>query len=154
MEVIGKVEVARGATINLDTGKRPGWAGATPHLGAFGCPKESWGRSSPANKGSFCLRSVLPVSRWEKEENRRKHMSIINKPPRHVKREYELEEPVALVVEKYATFIDSTADHVVNSALKMLLRKDKHFMNWRKQQQQAARKEVPITGAQKSQARA
>jgi len=35
-------------------------------------------------------------------------MSIINKPPQHVKREYELEEPVALVVEKYATFIDST----------------------------------------------
>ncbi len=81
-------------------------------------------------------------------------MSIINKPPQHVKREYELEEPVALVVEKYATFIDSTADHVVNSALKMLLWKDKHFMNWRKQQQQAARKEVPITGTQKSQARA
>jgi hypothetical protein len=73
-------------------------------------------------------------------------MSIINKPPQHVKREYELEEPVALVVEKYATFIDSTPDHVVNSALKMLLWKDKHFMNWRKQQQQAARKEVPITG--------
>ncbi len=51
-------------------------------------------------------------------------MSIINKPPQHVKREYELEEPVALVVEKYATFIDSTPDHVVNSALKMLLWKD------------------------------
>ena len=81
-------------------------------------------------------------------------MSIINKPPQHVKREYELEEPVALVVEKYATFIDSTPDHVVNSALKMLLWKDKHFMNWRKQQQQPARKEVPITGPQKSQARA
>jgi hypothetical protein len=54
-------------------------------------------------------------------------MSIINKPPQHVKREYELEEPVALVVEKYATFIDSTPDHVVNSALKMLLWKDKEF---------------------------
>jgi hypothetical protein len=81
-------------------------------------------------------------------------MSIINKPPQHVKREYELEEPVALVVEKYATFIDSTPDHVVNSALKMLLWKDKHFMNWRKQQQQTARKDVPITSPQKSQARA
>jgi hypothetical protein len=45
-------------------------------------------------------------------------------------------------------------DHVVNSALKMLLWKDKHFMNWRKQQQQDARKEVPITSTQKSQARA
>jgi len=34
-------------------------------------------------------------------------MSIINEPPRHVKREYALEEPVALVVEKYATFTQS-----------------------------------------------
>ena len=65
-------------------------------------------------------------------------MSIINKPPQHVKREYELEEPVALVVEKYATFIDSTPDHVVNSALKIVLWRDRHFMNWRKQQQQTA----------------
>jgi hypothetical protein len=80
-------------------------------------------------------------------------MPIINKPPQHVKREYELEEPVALVVEKYAAFIDSTPDHVVNSALKILLWKDRHFMNWRKQQQ-VTRKEVPITGTQKSQARA
>jgi hypothetical protein len=71
-----------------------------------------------------------------------------------VKREYELEEPVALVVEKYATFIDSTPDHVVNSALKMLLWKDKHFMNWRKQQQQAARKDAPTTTTQKSSAKA
>ena len=41
----------------------------------------------------FCPRPV----KQEKEEKRRKHMSIINKPPQHVKREYELEEPVALV---------------------------------------------------------
>jgi len=68
MEVIGKVEVARGATINLDAGKTLGWAGATPLLGAFGCPKESWGRSSPANREALCLRSVLPVSSEGKEE--------------------------------------------------------------------------------------
>ena len=81
-------------------------------------------------------------------------MSIINKPPQHVKREYELEEPVALVVEKYATFIDSTPDHVVNSALKIVLWRDKNFMSWRKQQQQSARKDVPISSTQKSQAKA
>jgi hypothetical protein len=69
-------------------------------------------------------------------------MSIINKPPQDVKREYDLEEPVALAVEKYATFIDSTPDHVVNSALKILLWKDKHFMGWRRQQQVAARKDA------------
>ncbi|HTF23950.1 MAG TPA: hypothetical protein VK937_08525 [Candidatus Limnocylindria bacterium] len=81
-------------------------------------------------------------------------MSIINKPPQHVKREYELEEPVALVVEKYATFIDSTPDHVVNSALKIVLWRDRHFMNWRKQQQQAARKDAPTTATQKAQGKA
>jgi len=78
------------------------------------------------------------------KKTRREEMSIINKPPQHVKREYELEEPVALVVEKYATFIDSTPDHVVNSALKMLLWRDKQFLNWRKQQQLAARKDAPV----------
>jgi len=86
------------------------------------------------------------------KKERREEMSIINKPPQHVKREYELEEPVALVVEKYATFIDSTPDHVVNSALKMLLWRDKQFLNWRKQQQLAARKDAPVP--QKQPARA
>jgi hypothetical protein len=62
-------------------------------------------------------------------------MSIINKPPEIVKREYDLQEPVAHAVEEYATFIQSTADHVVNSALKMVIWKDGDFRRWRKQQQ-------------------
>jgi hypothetical protein len=62
-------------------------------------------------------------------------MSIINKPPEMVKREYELQEPIALAVEKYATFIESTPDHVVNSALKMVIWRDAEFRLWRKQQQ-------------------
>jgi hypothetical protein len=123
-------------------------------LGAFGCPKESWGRSSPRKQGKALFAKCF--ARADKRKRRRggKQMSIINKPPQHVKREYELEEPVALVVEKYATFIDSTPDHVVNSALKIVLWRDKHFMNWRKQQQQAARKDAPTTVTQKAQARA
>jgi hypothetical protein len=129
-----------------------GWS--DPTFGCLRLANTPWGRSSPANRETLCLRSVLPASSQDKKEKRRKHMSIINKPPQHVKREYELEEPVALVVEKYATFIDSTPDHVVNSALKMLLWKDKHFMNWRKQQQQAARKDTPATATQKAPARA
>jgi hypothetical protein len=52
-------------------------------------------------------------------------------PSKRKKRKGELEEPVAPVVEKYATFIDSAPDHAVNSALKMLLRKDKHLMSWK-----------------------
>ena len=62
-------------------------------------------------------------------------MSIINKPPAMVKREYELQDPVAQAVEKYAIFIQSTPDHVVNSALKMVIWKDAEFRRWRKQQQ-------------------
>lgn len=61
-------------------------------------------------------------------------MSIINKPPETVKREYELQEPIAVAVEKYATFIQSTPDHVVNSALKMVIWRDAEFRRWRKQQ--------------------
>jgi hypothetical protein len=62
-------------------------------------------------------------------------MSIINKPPEMVKREYDLQEPIAVAVEKYAVFIQSTPDHVVNSALKMVIWRDAEFRRWRKQQQ-------------------
>ena len=69
-------------------------------------------------------------------------MSIINKPPEMVKRDYELQEPIAVAVEQYATFIQSTPDHVVNSALKMVIWRDTEFRRWRKQQQtQAERKD-------------
>lgn len=54
-------------------------------------------------------------------------MSIINKPADMVKREYELQEPIATAVEKYAVFIQSTPDHVVNSALKMVIWRDVEF---------------------------
>jgi hypothetical protein len=67
-------------------------------------------------------------------------MSIINKPPEMVKREYELQEPIAVAVEKYAAFIQSTPDHVVNSALKMVLWRDADFRRWRKQQHTPADK--------------
>jgi hypothetical protein len=62
-------------------------------------------------------------------------MAIINRPPETVKREFELQEPVAQAVEKYASFIQSTPDHVVNSALKMIIWKDAEFRRWRKRQQ-------------------
>jgi hypothetical protein len=68
-------------------------------------------------------------------------MSIINKPPEMVKREYELQEPIALAVEKYAAFIQSTPDHVVNSALKMVIWRDVEFRRWRKQQTPAEKKD-------------
>ena len=62
-------------------------------------------------------------------------MSIINKPPKTVKRKYDLQAPVAQAIEKYAIFIQSAPDHVVNSALKMVIWKDAEFRRWRKQPQ-------------------
>jgi hypothetical protein len=62
-------------------------------------------------------------------------MSIVNKPPEMVKREYGLQEPIAAAARKYATFIASTPDHVVNSAVKMVIWKDAEFRRWRRQQQ-------------------
>ena len=47
-------------------------------------------------------------------------MSIINKPPEMVKRQYHLQESVPQAVEKYAIFIQSPPDQVVNSPSKML----------------------------------
>jgi hypothetical protein len=67
-------------------------------------------------------------------------MPIINKQPAIVKREYAIEEPVALVVERYAAFIQSTTDYVVNSALTKVLFRDAEFKRWEKQQQGATGK--------------
>jgi hypothetical protein len=79
-------------------------------------------------------------------------MSIINKPPEMVKREYELQEPIALAVETYATFIQSTPDHVVNSALKMVIWRDVEFRRWRRQQQAPAEKKDGHTTAKAARA--
>lgn len=67
-------------------------------------------------------------------------MPIISKQPATVKREYSIEEPVALVVERYAVFIQSTPDYVVNSALTKVLFRDAEFKRWDKQQQGATGK--------------
>ena len=57
-------------------------------------------------------------------------MSIINRPPEMAKREYELQEPIAVAVDKDATFIQSTPDHVVDSALKIVIWRDVEFRRW------------------------
>ena len=72
-------------------------------------------------------------------------MSIINKPPEMVKREYDLQEPVAQAVDKCAIFIQSTPDHVVDSALKTVIWKDAKFRGWRKQQAKIERRESAVS---------
>jgi len=62
-------------------------------------------------------------------------MPILNKQLAIVKREYAIEEPVALVVERYAAFIQSTPDYVVNSVLTKVLFREAELKRWEKQQQ-------------------
>ena len=47
----------------------------------------------------------------------------------------QLEDYVVAAVENYVKMIDSTPDHVVNSALKIVLFKDKDYSRWRKDRQ-------------------
>jgi hypothetical protein len=100
-------------------------------------PRKAWRSLQPNEQDkalfAMCFARVELGQRERREEG--EPMSIINKPPEMVKREYELQEPIAVAVEKYAAFIQSTPDHVVNSALKMVLWRDADFRRWRKQQQ-------------------
>jgi hypothetical protein len=62
-------------------------------------------------------------------------VSILNKLLEMIKRKYELPEPIVVAIEKYATFIQSTPDHIVNSALKIVIWRDVEFRACPKQQQ-------------------
>jgi hypothetical protein len=65
-------------------------------------------------------------------------MSIIKKAPAIVSREFRLEEPVSLLLDDYAKFIESSADHVLNSAIKKTLWRDQEFRKWREQKRNAS----------------
>jgi hypothetical protein len=58
-------------------------------------------------------------------------MSIIKKAPAIMTREVKLEEPVNQLLEDYARFIESSPDHVINSALKKVLWRDQEYRKWR-----------------------
>jgi hypothetical protein len=71
-------------------------------------------------------------------------MALISKVPEIVKREFKLEDYVSTAIDNYARMIDSTPDHVVNSALKMTVFRDKEFARWRKDRKgTTAEKAVP-----------
>jgi hypothetical protein len=60
-------------------------------------------------------------------------MPIIKKPappPEIVTREVHLEIPLLATLDSYASFIDSTADHVIASALRLVFKKDHDFRRW------------------------
>jgi hypothetical protein len=58
-------------------------------------------------------------------------MSVIKKAPAITTRQVKLEEPVNELLEDYARFIESTADHVVNAVLKKVLSRDPDYRRWR-----------------------
>ena len=64
-------------------------------------------------------------------------MSIIKKAPAVLNREFRLEEPVSLLLDEYAQFIESSPDHVLNSAIKKTLWRDQDFRKWREQKRSA-----------------
>src|ERR1700691_213942 len=66
-------------------------------------------------------------------------MSIIKKAPAIRTREVHLEEPVNQLLEDYARFIESSPDHVINSALKKVLWRDQDYRKWREARHRTAR---------------
>ena len=62
-------------------------------------------------------------------------MSIIKKPaapPRIITIEIQLEEPLLTTLKAYCEFIDSTPDHVIATALRLVFKKDYEFKRWLK----------------------
>jgi hypothetical protein len=76
---------------------------------------------------------------------RRNTMPIIKKAPEITTREIRLEEPVNELLEDYARFIESNADHVINAVLKKVLWRDHDYRKWRETHRAAQ------TGANKPQ---
>ena len=72
-------------------------------------------------------------------------MPIIKKAPEITTREIRLEEPVNELLEDYARFIESNADHVINAVLKKVLWRDHDYRKWRETHR------ATLTGADKAQ---
>jgi hypothetical protein len=64
-------------------------------------------------------------------------MPIIKRAPAILTREFRIEEPVSVLLDDYAQFIESSPDHVINSALKKTLWRDHDYRKWREQRKNA-----------------
>lgn len=76
-------------------------------------------------------------------------MSIIKKAPEMMAREVRLEQPVNELLEDYARFIESSADHVINAVLKKVLWRDLDYRKWRSERragQPSPDKTQPVDG--------
>ena len=64
-------------------------------------------------------------------------MPVIKKAPAILNRVFRLEEPVSALLDDYAQFIESSSDHVLNSAIKKTLWRDLEYRKWREQKRNA-----------------
>ena len=64
-------------------------------------------------------------------------MPIVKKAPGTMTREVKLEEPVNELLEDYARFIESNADHIINAVLKKVLWRDQDYRKWRESRRTA-----------------
>ena len=95
----------------LDTGKTPSWAGATPLLGAFGCPKNRGVAPAQGTECAFLFQCFCPRpgNRIAQQGGRICRSSTNDR--NSLRESTRLEDIVVSTVEKYATFIESTPDH-------------------------------------------
>ena len=64
-------------------------------------------------------------------------MSVIQKAPAILMREFRVEEPVSVLLDDYAQFIESSPDHVIHSALKKTLWRAQDDRQWRERRKNA-----------------
>jgi len=76
-------------------------------------------------------------------------MPIVKKAPAILTREVRMEEPVSVLLDDYAQFIESSPDHVVNFVLKKTLWRDQEYRKWR-EQRRSRPAEAPATAADRA----
>jgi hypothetical protein len=109
-----------------------------PHFSGFQPPKKFLGSLPP-----WAPRPVPPIFSAGQEQILKsnltggKTMSIIKKAPAILTREFRMEEPVSHLLDDYAQFIESSADHVLNSVVKKTLWRDQDYRKWREQKRSA-----------------
>jgi hypothetical protein len=113
------------------------WAGATPLFGLSAAQKVFG--VAPALGTVAGASDFFPPGKDLLNSNLKggNTMSIIKKAPAILTREFRLEEPVSLLLDDYAQFIESSADHVLNSAIKKTLWRDQDYRKWREQKRNA-----------------
>jgi len=107
-------------------------AGAT-HFFGFQPPKKFVGSLPPCgtvNRAGCFFHGDRQFGK-NTHQQRRNRMSIVKKAPGIMTREVRLEEPVNELLEDYARFIESNADHVINAVIKKVLWRDQDYRKWR-----------------------